>query len=87
MYNVNLENNLPLFNQTTYTLCNEKYSNLKSLNDKITTYGQSINMNNYEYNLNNKILIVLGLIFGVIFSIFIVILVYYVNLLSRPKVN
>ena len=60
---------------------------IKSLNDKITTYGQSINMNNYEYNLNNKILIVLGLIFGVIFSIFIVILVYYVNLLSRPKVN
>ena len=23
-----------LFNQTTYTLCNEKYSSLKSLNDK-----------------------------------------------------
>jgi hypothetical protein len=34
LYNVNLDNNLSLFNQTTYTLCNEKYSSLKSLNDK-----------------------------------------------------
>ncbi len=28
LYEVNLENNLQLFNQTTYTLCNMKYKNV-----------------------------------------------------------
>jgi hypothetical protein len=56
---------------------------ITTLDDKITTYGQAINMNNYEYNMYNNILVVLGFIFGIILSIFIVILVYYVNILSQ----
>jgi len=56
---------------------------ITTLDDKITTYGQAINMNNYEYNMNNNILVVLGFVFGIILSIFIVILVYYVNISSR----
>jgi hypothetical protein len=56
---------------------------ITKLDDKITTYGQAINMNNYEYNMNNNIIVILGFLFGIMLSIFIVLLVYYVNILSR----
>jgi hypothetical protein len=52
---------------------------IKNLDDKITTYGQSISMNNYEANINNKILIALTVILFFIFTIFVVVIVYYNN--------
>jgi len=52
---------------------------IKNLDDKITQYGQSISMNNYETNINNKILIALTVILFFIFTIFICIIVFYNN--------
>ena len=52
---------------------------IKNLDDKITQYGQSISMNNYETSINNKILIVLTAILFFIFVIFVVIIVFYNN--------
>ena len=52
---------------------------LKNLNDKITTYGQAISMNNYETNINNKILMALGAVLGVVVIIFVVVMVYFNN--------
>ena len=53
---------------------------LKILNDKITTYGQAISMNNYETNINNNILIVLSVVLGIVGLLFVVVLVYFNNL-------
>ena len=52
---------------------------IKDLDDKITTYGQAISMNNYETNINNNILIALSLILFFIFVIFICVIVFYNN--------
>jgi hypothetical protein len=52
---------------------------IKNLDDKITQYGQSISMNNYETNINNKILIALTVILFFMFVIFVVIIVFYNN--------
>jgi len=62
------------------------YKVLKSLNDKITTYSQAISLNNYETDINDKILFYLyvGLFF--IFVIFIVVLVYFNNI-SAGKIK
>ena len=49
---------------------------IDNLDSKITTYGQAISMNNYETNINNKILIYLGIISGILFIILIIIIVY-----------
>jgi hypothetical protein len=52
---------------------------IKDLNNKITTYGQAISMNNYETNINNKILTGLVVITFLMFVIFIVLMVYFNN--------
>ena len=52
---------------------------IKDLNNKITTYGQAISMNNYETNINNKILMALSVISGLMFIIFIAVMVYFNN--------
>ena len=53
---------------------------IKKLDDKITTYGQAISMNNYETNINNNLLIALYIVLAIVFLIFIAVLVYYNNL-------
>jgi hypothetical protein len=61
---------------------NEKNLNnviIKNLNDKITTYGQSISMNNYETNIYNKIMMALYAILFITIVIFVIIIVYYNN--------
>ena len=50
---------------------------IKNLDDKITTYGQAISMNNYETNINNKILFGLSIILFIIFIIIIIVIIYY----------
>jgi hypothetical protein len=52
---------------------------IKDLNNKITTYGQAISMNNYETNINNKILMALSVISFFMIIIFIVVMVYFNN--------
>ena len=52
---------------------------IKNLDDKITQYGQSISMNNYETNINNKIIIALTVILFFIFVILVVVIVFYNN--------
>jgi hypothetical protein len=52
---------------------------IKDLDDKITKYGQAISMNAYETNINNKILIITGVILFFIFLILIAVLVYFNN--------
>ena len=64
-----LVNNMPNYNVNMSVIDN--------LNSKITTYGQAISMNNYETNINNKILAVTVFIFSVIFIICIAVLVYF----------
>lgn len=53
---------------------------IKDLDNKITTYGQIISMNNYETNINNKILIALTIISALMIIIFVVVMVYFNNL-------
>ena len=65
--------------QNNLTDYNVNLSVVDNLNNKITTYGQAINMNNYETDINNKILMALGIIFGLVFVVFIVLMVYYNN--------
>ena len=65
---------------------NLNYSIIKDLNDKITTYGQAISMNNYETNINNKILITLSVIIFVVIGIFIIVITYY-NAKSAGKIK
>ena len=53
------------------------YNNVnKYLDDKITTYGQAISMNNYEENINNKILKILSFVSIIMIIIFIFLLAY-----------
>lgn len=52
---------------------------ITNLNNKITTYGQAISMNNYENNINDKILKALIIITIFIFIIFIIVMVYFNN--------
>jgi len=65
---------------------NLNYSIIKDLNDKITTYGQAISMNNYETNINNKILITLSVVIFLVIGIFIVVITYY-NAKSAGKIK
>jgi hypothetical protein len=66
---------------------NDYILNLKNLNDnvinnlnnKASTYEQAITMNNYESNVNNKILFYLWLIFLILIIIFISMIAYYNN--------
>ena len=51
-----------------------------NLDNKITTYGQAISMNNYETNINNKILFSLSIILFFIVTMFIIVIVYYNNI-------
>lgn len=53
---------------------------INDLNNKITTFGQAIKMNNYETGINNKILLILTVIGTFIVLIFVVVLVYFNNL-------
>jgi hypothetical protein len=64
-------NNIPDYNVNMNVIDN--------LNSKITTYGQAINMNNYETNINNNVLIVIFFILGIFVIIFITVLVYFNN--------
>ncbi len=52
---------------------------ITDLNNKITTYGQAISMNNYETNINNKILLGLGVTLFFMFIIFVSVLIYFNN--------
>jgi ATP-dependent Zn protease len=63
-------------NMTDY---NVNLSVVDNLNNKITTYGQAINMNNYETAINNKILVVLGFGLLIIVIIFVFVMVYFNN--------
>ena len=56
---------------------------IKDLDDKITTYSQAISMNNYETNINNKILVALSIVLFIIFAIFIILITYYNSKFSR----
>ena len=58
---------------------NVNLSVVDNLNNKITTYGQAINMNNYETGINNKILVVLGFGLLIIIIIFVFVMVYFNN--------
>lgn len=76
--NNELKEKIQLINSfdTSETLIN---SIITDLNNKITTYGQAISMNNYETNINNKILMGLGVTSLFMFIIFIVVMVYFNN--------
>jgi hypothetical protein len=50
---------------------------ITNLDNKITTYSQAIQMNNYETKINDNILIGVGVILGIMLAVFISILVYY----------
>lgn len=50
---------------------------IKNLDNKITTYGQAIAMNNYETNINNKILFGLSIILFLIIILFFIMFIYY----------
>lgn len=50
---------------------------LNDLDNRITTLGQSISMNNYETNINNKILNILGYVILFMIIIFVAVLVYF----------
>ena len=49
---------------------------IKHLNDKITTYGQAIQMNDYEMTINDKVLMILASITGFMILIFIALMGY-----------
>jgi hypothetical protein len=53
---------------------------INKLDDQITTFGQAIEMNNYETTINNRILMVLGPLTFLFFVIFISVMVYFNNL-------
>ena len=54
------------------------YKNIiNELDSNITTYGQSITMNNYETNINNQILNILGYVIIFMIILFICVLVYF----------
>jgi KaiC/GvpD/RAD55 family RecA-like ATPase len=53
---------------------------INKLNNQITTFGQAIEMNNYEAKINDKILYILYIISALVFIIFIVVIVYYNNI-------
>lgn len=76
---------LELINQNLNTKDVNNYV-LKNLNDKITTYGQAISMNNYETNINNNILVVLMVVLGIVIILFVVLLVYF-NYLTNGKIK
>jgi len=53
---------------------------INKLNNQITTFGQAIEMNNYETSINNRILMVLGPLTFFVFIIFISVMVYFNNI-------
>ena len=59
---------------------------IKNLDNKITTYTQAIQMNNYETKINDNILIGVGIALAFIFVIFLVVIVYY-NRLTAGKIK
>jgi hypothetical protein len=59
---------------------------IHDLNDKITTYGQAILLNNYETDVNNKILMYLSIGLFFMFLIFIIVLAYFNNI-SAGKIK
>lgn len=52
---------------------------INNLNDKITTYGQAILLNNYETDINNKILMYLSIGMFFIFIILVIVTAYFNN--------
>ena len=63
---------------TTSTDNNNIYKNIiNDLDNSITTYGQSISMNNYETTINNKILNILGYVILSMIILFVCVLVYF----------
>lgn len=52
---------------------------INKLDNQITTFGQAIEMNNYETGINNRILMILGPLTFIIFVIFISVMVYFNN--------
>jgi hypothetical protein len=71
-----IENAVGLFLNNTSNI-NEKV--IKQLDTKITTMGQAITMNDYQTDVNNKLLFYLGIFVIIIIIILIVVLVYYNN--------
>lgn len=53
---------------------------INKLNNQITTFGQAIEMNNYETTINNRILMILGPLTFFVFVIFISVMVYFNNI-------
>ena len=58
---------------------------ITNLNNKITTSGQVIDMNNYEIKINNQIITTLQIVLIFIVGIFIVVIAYYSNFFNRIK--
>lgn len=76
--NSKLNNEIGLFiNKNMHDLKNIHNNIIKYLDDKITTYGQAISMNNYETNINNTIILVLSGIFGMMILISVMAMGYF----------
>ena len=81
----NIENNILMskYTELSQNILNDNGISINvidKLNNQITTFGQAIEMNNYEDKINDKILFVLYIVSGIVFVIFIVVLVYYNNI-------
>ena len=68
-----------LINNNILNTKNINNSVMKQLDNKITTYGQMITMNNYETKINDNILTGLYIAFFFMFLIFMVVIVYFNN--------
>ena len=75
-----LENILPGSNY------NVSQNVITNLDNKITTYSQAIQMNNYETKINDNILIGVGVTLGIMLAVFIAVLVYY-NRITAGKIK
>lgn len=70
---IGLQNNILQDNGLSHNVINK-------LDNQITTFGQAIEMNNYETGINNRILMILGPLTFFTFVIFISVMVYFNNL-------
>lgn len=69
---IGLQNNILHDNGLSHNVINK-------LDNQITTFGQAIEMNNYETSINNRILAILGPLTFFVFVIFISVMVYFNN--------
>lgn len=87
----NNSNNNDSMMQESHHLINDYITNtnkvyntiVKSLDSKITTLGQAVSMSNYETNINNKILFILGWVTTILFIILLIVLIYYNYIVSK----